>query len=350
MIRLLALITAFTIASAPYHFVFPRDHGAHPAYQSEWWYFTGHLRDRNGRRFGYEVTFFRAAMAPRDPPVRRDQSAWRGAQVYPAHLAITDESGKRFVYYERVTRAALGQGAARVGSLDVRSGNWSLRGDSPMRLHAERGGVALDLEQRAHKAPAIHGHDGVSRKAACRSCASHYYSLTDLRTRGTLRYEGHTFGVEGRSWMDHEFGSDELAGDQAGWDWFALQLGDGRELMLYRLRQKDGSITPQSSGSIIDRAGRVRYLALKDFSLEPLAHWRSPHSGGNYPVRWHVTIGAAQLDAILSPVLEDQELAANDQAGISYWEGAVRIEDARTHAPLGRGYVELTGYAAPISL
>lgn len=345
-----AAVPSFTIATAPYHFVFPRDHGAHPSYKSEWWYFTGHLHDRSGRRFGYELTFFRAALAPGIERLRAGQSDWRGTQIYPAHFAISDESGGHFVYFEHVARAAMGQGAAAIGRLDVRSGTWWLRGERPMRLHAASAGVVLDLEQSLHKPPAIHGHAGVSRKGSCRSCASHYYSLTDLRTRGTLRYAGQRFSLSGRSWMDHEFGSDELASDQAGWDWFALQLSDGRELMLYRLRQKNGTITPQSSGSIIERDGRVRYVPLAGFSAEPLSYWRSPHSGGNYPSRWRVRVPAAHIDAILTPVLADQELAASGQSGISYWEGEVVLEDAHSHAKLGLGYVELTGYAGALNL
>lgn len=340
----------FAIARAPYHFVFPRDHGAHPDYQSEWWYFTGHLRDGSGRRFGYELTFFRAGLAPGNPAAQRGRSDWRGTQLYPAHLAITDEGGNTFVHFERLSRTAMRQGSAASGTLEVHSGPWWLRGNGPMHMHAERDGIVLDLDVSARKPPAIHGHDGVSRKASCLSCASHYYSLTNLQTRGTLRYSGATFKLEGNSWMDHEFGSDELQADQAGWDWFALQLADGREVMLYRLRQKSGATTPQSSGSIIERDGRVRYVARNEFLVEPQSFWKSPHSGGKYPSTWRISIPSAHLELIATPVMADQELAASDTSNISYWEGAHTLRDAQSGAPLGRAYIEMTGYSAPISL
>jgi predicted secreted hydrolase len=215
-------------------------------------------------------------------------------------------------------------------------------------MHARAGGDALDVTQVAQKPPAIHGHGGVSRKAACRSCASHYYSLTRVWTRGTVRYAGTRYAVEGLSWMDHEFGSGELQRDQAGWDWFAIQLDDGRELMLYRLRQKDGTVTAQSSGSLIERDGAVHYLPLDAFTVEVLGHWTSPHTGASYPSGWRVRLPGAALDLTLSPTLADQELA-NTTGGVSYWEGAVDVRDTNGRT-MGVGYVELTGYAGALSI
>jgi predicted secreted hydrolase len=350
----------FTMATAPYAFVFPRDHAAHPDYQTEWWYYTGHLATQNGRRFGYELTFFRIGLKPGDPPPSPGQSKWRGHELFPAHFAITDERGKTFFYVERLAREALGMGHASTERLDVRDGGWYLRGDAlgnglleRMTMHASaatsEGPNALDLVQRPRKPPAIHGVGGVSRKAACRSCASHYYSYTRLRTQGTLVLGGTRYAVAGISWMDHEFGSGQLQRDQAGWDWFSIQLDDGRELMLYRLRQKDGSVTPQSSGSLVARDGSVRYLPLEAFSIEATAHWKSPHTGGDYPSAWRVRAPSAGIDLTLTPTVADQELA--DSSGVSYWEGAVDVRDAaRTSRRLGSGYVELTGYAGAVSL
>jgi predicted secreted hydrolase len=352
----------FEIARAPYAFSFPRDHGAHPAYQSEWWYFTGHLRAKDGRRFGYELTFFRAGLAPGQGGPAPGQSRWRGNQVYPAHFAITDEAGKRFFYTERFARAALGQGAAAEGRLDVHVAGWSLTGKTlanplmeRMTMHAADGAgrdrIAIDLVGVPLKDPAIHGHDGVSPKGACPSCASHYYSYTSLQTSGTLVYGGERLAVDGRSWMDHEFGSDELQRDQVGWDWFSIQLEDGREVMLYLLRRKGGGVTPQSSGSVIERDGRVRYLPLDAFAIEPTGAWTSPHTNGRYPSGWHVRIPAERLDLVLAPILADQELANTNAGGVSYWEGAVDVRDAADpKRMLGEGYVELTGYAGAISL
>jgi predicted secreted hydrolase len=338
----------FENANRPYRFVFPRDHAAHFGYQSEWWYYTGHVRAADGRRFGYELTFFRIGLRPGDPRPAAGQSAWRGNQVYAGHFALTDESGKTFVHFERFSREALGAGSASDRLLDVHVEDWGLRGTQPFRMHARAGGDAIAFEQFAQKPPAINGRDGVSVKAGCATCASHYYSMTRLRTVGKLTYGGVRMAVSGTSWMDHEFGSGELQANQAGWDWFSVQLDDRRELMLYRLRQKDGSITPQSSGSLIDAQGRVTHLLRSDFSTEATGTWKSPHTGGMYPSGWRVRVPGAGIDIVLRPTLADQELANN--SGVTYWEGAVDALDPATGRPLGVGYVELTGYAGAISL
>jgi predicted secreted hydrolase len=339
----------FLNARMPWRFAFPRDHAAHVAFASEWWYYTGHLRTADGRRFGYELTFFRYGLRPGDPAPARGASRWRGNQVYPAHLALTDERGARFVYDERFAREALGMGRASERALDVAAGDWHLHGSSPFRLHAATDRVTLDLAQTAEKPPAVHGHDGVSLKAACATCASHYYSMTRLRTAGTLVYRGERMRVEGPSWMDHEFGSGELQRDQAGWDWFSLQLDDRREIMDYRLRQKDGALTPESSGSLIDARGAVRYLARDAVIVEATGSWKSPHTGGVYPSGWRMRVPSAALDVTLVPTVLDQELA-NTTGGVSYWEGAVDVNDTATGRHRGVGYVELTGYAGAVSL
>jgi predicted secreted hydrolase len=347
-------VSGFTYARAPYRFVFPRDHAAHPEYRTEWWYFTGHLRAKDGRHFGYELTFFRFGLRPGDPPPKPGQSRWRGNELFPAHFAITDEAGQRFVHVERIAREGLGEGAASTTHLAVHSGPWSLTGTplpsaalERMTLHAAAGANAIDLVQLPLKPPAVHGSGGVSRKSACASCASHYYSYTRLKTTGTLTYNGIPLAVEGLSWMDHEFGSSELAPEQIGWDWFSLQLNDGREVMLYRLRERGGGATPQSSGSVIDRRGLVQALRLADFSVEARSSWVSPHTGARYPSGWRVHIPSRNLDLVLTPTVADQELA--DASGTSYWEGAVTVSTA-AGVPLGAGYVELTGYVSAVRL
>lgn len=332
----------------PWRFEFPRDHGAHFAFQSEWWYYTGHLVAGDGRRFGYELTFFRYGLGPGDPRPRAGQSKWRGNQVYPAHLALTDEAGRRFVYDERFAREALGMGRASERELDVHVGPWWLKGSAPFRMHAASSAVGLDLVQVAEKPPAVHGKDGVSLKAGCASCASHYYSMTRLRTSGTLAYRGERLRVDGVSWMDHEFGSDELRADMAGWDWFSVQLDDRRELMDYRLRKKDGSVVPESSGSLVDVRGGVRHLARDDVVVHATGTWKSPRTGGTYPSGWRVRVPSAGLDLRLVPTVKDQELA-DTAGGISYWEGSVAVSDSASGKRLGVGYVELTGYAGAVS-
>ncbi len=352
--------TAFKSAAAAYAFSFPRDHAAHPDYRTEWWYYTGHVTTAAGRRFGYELTFFRIGMRPGDPQPLTDQSRWRGHELYPAHFALTDEQGQTFFHTERFVREALGDGAASASALDVRAGDWTLRGAPAGNPALERmvlsasaetpaGRNAINFVQMPEKPPAVHGHGGVSRKAACASCASHYYSYTRLRTSGTLVYHGQRFAISGLSWMDHEFGSGELEASQAGWDWFSIQLADRRELMLYVLREKDGRITPQSSGSLIEPDGSVRNLPLGSFAIAATGTWRSPHTGGTYPSGWRVRVAAAGIDVVLAPTVRDQELASTS-TGVSYWEGAVDVRDAAGGRLAGVGYVELTGYAGAVSM
>jgi predicted secreted hydrolase len=216
-------------------------------------------------------------------------------------------------------------------------------------MRAQAADVGVDLVQVAEKPPAVHGHDGVSLKAACATCASHYYSMTRLRTSGVLTYRGERLRVDGVSWMDHEFGSEELQRDQAGWDWFSLQLDDRRDVMYYRLRTKSGALTPESSGSLVDARGGVRYLRRDDVAVDATGSWKSPHSGGVYPSGWHVRVPSGGLDVVLVPTVLDQELA-DTGGGVSYWEGAVDVNDAASGRHLGVGYVELTGYAGALPL
>ena len=352
-------IDGFTTAQAPYTFAWPRDHAAHDDYQTEWWYYTGHVTAAGGRRFGYELTFFRVGLRPGDPKPGATQSRWRGNELYPAHFALTDERGNAFFHAERFAREALGMGAASSDDLDVRALDWSLRGAPAGRPDIERmtmhasaatpdGTNAIDFVQMPEKPPAVHGRGGVSRKSDCASCASHYYSYTRLHTSGSLVYHGARMAIDGLSWMDHEYGSSELEPNQAGWDWFAIQLSDRRELMLYRLRQKDGSVTPESSGSLIEPDGSVRYLERSAFSTTATGTWKSPHTGGTYPSGWRVRVPGAGIDVTLVPTVLDQELAGTS-SGVSYWEGAVDVRDA-AGALRGVGYVELTGYAGTVAI
>ncbi len=347
---ILAAAAAFAIATAPYQFRFPADHGSHPSYQTEWWYFTGHIKVADGRKFGYEVTFFRARVRPQDVARARrilGSSRWRGDQVYAAHFALTDQQGGKFFHAERIARSALGLGGAAAGKLAINVDTWSLRG-FPMALHADDGDIRLDLTQKPLKPPAIHGHDGFFRKGACASCASHYYSYSRLQTQGTLTYAGKTLRVSGTSWMDHEFGSNQLLSEETGWDWMSLQLDDGRELMIYLFRRPDNTIEPQSSGSLIERDGRVRPLSLNEFTVTATSHWRSGATHASYPGSWRVRVPSASLDLNVTPVLANQELVLRSSP--SYWEGAADVRDATTNRPRGQGYVELTGYVERVIL
>uniref|UniRef100_A0A832I3P1 Carotenoid 1,2-hydratase n=1 Tax=Eiseniibacteriota bacterium TaxID=2212470 RepID=A0A832I3P1_UNCEI len=335
----------YRLAVPPWRFEFPRDHAAHPEFQTEWWYYTGHLR-AGGRWFGFELTFFRVGL---DPARRASRSAWAPHTLHFAHAALTDERGRRFRFDERAARPALGMAGADSARLRAWIGDWSaelLPDGRTHRLRAPARDFALALDLAPLKPPAAHGADGVSQKSAGEGRASHYYSLTRLAARGTVTVDGVEHAVEGTAWMDHEFGSSQLAPDLVGWDWFAVQLEDGRELMLYRLRREDGSDEPHSSGTLVARDGRATHLPREAFSIEATGAWTSPHSGATYPSGWRLRVPRAGLDLALEPTLADQELRTGGPAGVTYWEGAVRVTGAAAGAPArGRGYVELTGYA-----
>jgi predicted secreted hydrolase len=355
-------------ALRPRPFTFPADHGPHLSFRTEWWYFTGNLggrpghgrtrtdtdnHGRAGRRFGFQLTFFRQALAP-PPDAPGRTSAWATRQVYFAHLALTDAAADsdpgRFRSFERFRRGALSLAGAQARPFQVWLDDWQASGPAagsftPLHLQAADGGpdgIALDLFLDAGKPPALQGDRGLSRKGSGLGQASYYYSLTRLPARGTIRSGGTAYPVTGLAWMDHEWSTSVLSADQVGWDWFALQLADGRELMWYQLRRRDGSADPASSGSLIEQDGTVRPLAAADLSLQVRDHWTSPRTGARYPSRWRLRVPAQSLDLDLRPLLADQELAV----AFRYWEGAIEISGVSAGTPLqGRGYVELTGYA-----
>jgi predicted secreted hydrolase len=212
-------------------------------------------------------------------------------------------------------------------------------------LKAATPDMAIDLALTPSKPPAINGENGVSQKAAGVGRASHYYSLTRLETTGTLRWKGEALKVAGLSWMDHEFGSNQLTPQQTGWDWYSIQLDNRRELMLYVLRLKDGGVEPMSSGTIVNPDGTTRHLKLADFQIRPTATWKSPHSGALYPAAWQIRVPSEQLDLRITPTVPDQELAP-EATGVRYWEGSCKVT-AYDHGTAigGEAYVELTGYS-----
>lgn len=335
----------FQLALPPYRFQFPPDHAAHPAFRTEWWYYTGHLT-AGSRRFGYEVTFFRVAL-PRAAGSK--PSAWRAPDLIFRHLALTDEAGRRFLTHESAERAALDLAGADSTRYLVWLGDdyAGLEADrSTHRVRAAAPEFALDLALTPERPPVVHGREGVSQKSAGEGNASHYYSLTRLATRGRLRLGRDTLAVTGRSWMDHEFASDQLKGTHAGWDWFSVQLSDGRDLMLYRMRRKGGGLDPYSSGTLVEPDGTVRPIRYEDFDTGATGEWRSPRTGGVYPSGWIVRVPSAGLELTLSPTLPDQELVVASMGGLAYWEGSVRVSGRSAGRDVsGEGYVELTGYS-----
>ncbi|MGQ0734161.1 MAG: lipocalin-like domain-containing protein [Acidobacteriota bacterium] len=329
-------------ATAGYRFAFPRDHASHPDYRIEWWYYTGNVQTTAGRRFGYQVTFFRVGVdqAPVNP------SRWAVRDLYMTHLAVSDPAGGRYRFDERLSRGGPGLAGADTSRYRVWNDDWTAFQDQSGRhvIRAANREVALDLVLEEGKAPAINGVDGISQKGALTGNASHYYSLTRMPTRGTLLIDGERHEISGESWMDHEFGTSFLEPEQQGWDWLSMQLTDGRELMLYQLRRGDRSRDPRSSGTLIDRQGRTTHLTAADFSLTAAGPTTRAPSGAVYPIRWLIQVPGEQLALDVTTPLESQELSTAG-AGISYWEGLIDVAGTSRGTPIaGRGYLEMTGY------
>jgi predicted secreted hydrolase len=345
--------TSFRPATAGYRYEFPRDHGSHPAYRTEWWYYTGHLQAKNGRTFGFELTFFRRAIPPDE--VKTQPSQWSVNHLYFAHFAVTDVDGQRFHFSEKLSRAGLGKAGAEESQLHVWIDDW--RAEMPaavpggaQTLFARAGTFALSVTLQPVKPLVVHGQDGISRKGAEYGQASHYYSFTRLATAGTLTIGGEQFDVTGATWMDHEFGSADLGKDLVGWDWFSIQLADNSELMLYRLRRSDGSPDPASSGTVVSPDGETRHLSVADIRIESTGTWTSPKSQAVYPNRWRIAIPSLDVRLDLVPVLADQELRTTSSVQVTYWEGAVSVSGTKQGRPIqGQGYAELTGYAERIT-
>ncbi len=327
-----------------YHYSFPRDHFEHRDFRTEWWYYTGNLRGSDGKRFGFELVFFRQGQR-REPAENR--SAWRVDDVYLAHLALTDVDGKRFYPHERLNRAGPGVAGASFEKRRVWNGNWSAQWNGERQtITAIADEFHFQLTLDPAKPPVIHGTDGVSQKAAGRGKASHYVSFSRLTVSGDLEVEGSRYAVGGTAWMDHEWFTAQLDASQAGWDWFSIQLDDGRDLMLFQLRDKSGKIDAYSSGTIVDARGVARHLTAREFLLEPGRDWVSPKTRARYPVGWRIRVPAMAIDLHCDAVLDGQELTAADTAGLNYWEGAVRYSGSGG----GVGYLEMTGYDKPVRL
>lgn len=336
--------SGFRPALPGYEFQFPRDHGSHDEYRTEWWYYTGQVTTAGGKRYGFEVTFFRVGVLPPPAP---ETGTWDLRNLSLAHFAISDLGRGEFRYYEKMNRETPFLADARTGSLDVFNEGWSARttqsGD--MRLLAAAGGDRIELVLKSRKPPAIHGTNGVSVKAAGEGYASHYYSLTRLAAAGSITVGGRTEPCSGLAWMDHEFGSSELREHQQGWDWFSLQLDNGTELMLYQIRKRDGIPDVTSSGSVVQPDGNVIHLTNRDFVVTPLSRWKSSRSGATYPMGWRIDVKPLRISLAVREEMRDQELITKGSTRVTYWEGAVRASGSFGETPVtGAGYVEMTGY------
>jgi predicted secreted hydrolase len=336
-------VDAFERVLGPRELVFPADHGPHPDFLTEWWYYTGNLQADDGRRFGYQLTFFRRAVLPTSE--RPDRlSNWSAEQIYLAHFTLTDVAGRSFYPFERFERGAAGlAGAVGEPAYQVWVRDWTVEqlDEDTYHLRASEEGIVLDLRLLDRKGIILQGDRGYSRKGPEPGNASLYYSQTRLESQGSVTVNGSTFQVSGLSWLDREISTSVLSEGQVGWDWFAIQLDDGSEMMAFYLRRADGSIDPFSSGTFIQPDGTTIPLTRDDFDILPQGTWRSPHSGAEYPASWIVNVPSLDLTLQIQPLLSDQEL----NLSFIYWEGAVQINGTRSgQSVTGFGYVELTGY------
>jgi predicted secreted hydrolase len=342
----------FAQALAPRLLAFPRDHGPHSEFRQEWWYLTGNLEAAGGERYGFELTFFRFALAP--PAAGADtgtaatsapnRSAWRTREIYMAHFAITDVAAQRFRFAQKLSRAALALAGAQAAPLRVWIDDWVLdeAPSQPLwRLRAAQPGYALELELRPLTPVVLNGEAGWSRKSDTPGSASYYYSIPRLEARGRLLRDGRPLTVRGLAWFDREWGSGGLSAGQTGWDWFALQLDDGSALMFYALRDRGGGRDSHSAGTWVESSGESQRLPAGAVDIEATDHWTNPE-GVRYPAGWHIRVPTLALDVKVRPLLADQELKTAPR----YWEGAVDVDGERAGRTVrGRGYVELVGYA-----
>ena len=334
--------SGFERAVAPRDWDFPADHGPHPQFQTEWWYYTGNLSDPAGRRFGFQFTIFRRAISPSS---YESDSEWRADQIYLGHLSLTDVADDAYYHDQRLSRGSAGLAGATIDPrYRVWLESWQVIGQDEnatrTAITATSGAFALDLHLEQIKPPALQGDRGLSAKSGDPGNASHYYSLSRLLTDGSVTVGGQTYSVSGTTWMDHEFSTSALGNDALGWDWFGLHLDDERDLMLGQIRRVDGGKEPAFGGLLVMPDGDTQLLTASDITIEALDSWTSPHSGATYPAGWQIRVdnGDEPLDLTIRPLVADQELY---DAGIVYWEGAVSIDGDTT----GYGYAELTGYA-----
>jgi predicted secreted hydrolase len=337
--------------TGPCNLVFPKDHGSHWGYRTEWWYYTGNLDAETGNRYGFQLTFFRSQInAPADVKRRPNpSSAWRARQIYLGHAAITDIFKKRHLQSELMARGTLGMAGVSQEAMGtmVFMKNWSAKiGADRHLLKTVTDDFSYELTLKPVKPPVLHGDAGYSRKGSTPERASCYYSFPRLKTEGALTFGAKTIAVQGLSWMDHEFSTAPLEPGIVGWDWFSLQLSDQTEIMLYLMRNEQGRFSPVSSGTYIDVSGKPRHLTINDFKVDVLNSWKSSRSQAVYPVHWRLTVFPLAIQLTAKANLSDQEMQTQATTGLTYWEGSISINGSVAKRPVkGMGYAELTGYA-----
>lgn len=327
----------FKRAESVREFNFPADHGAHPEFATEWWYFTGNLNADTGTALGYQLTLFRLGMKSE---LVDDVSPWRSHQLYMGHLAVSDIENSKHYSEERFSRAAAGLAGAQTIPLKVWLGPWSITATQetlfPLRLNAESNNMAIDLTLlKPNKPIVLQGKQGLSQKSATVGNASYYYSYTRIPTQGNILIDDRKLSVKGNSWFDREWSSSALSADQQGWDWFSLQLNDQREIMFYQLRDKQGHAQRLSEGVLVDASGNTQKLNLENTQLKPVSNWHNAQ-GVSYPVSWTLKIPEHGIDLRVEAAFNDQEM----RHSVHYWEGAVIVSGSHS----GTGYLELSGY------
>lgn len=335
--------SGFRRADGSYPWKFPDDFGPHPDFQTEWWYYTGNLKSEDGRRFGYQLTFFRRGLSPSEKLIERE-SEWGGNQVYMGHFAISDIGDNTHYSFEKFSRAAPGLAGSQSSPFRVWLENWEVSqiSDDEWWMVVAQEGVEIELKLKDEKGVIFHGDAGYSQKGIARGNASYYFSQTRLKSSGSLVIAGTEFEVTGLSWMDHEFSTSALSEGQVGWDWFSIQLNNEMELMLFQIRRSDGSIDQFSSGTLIKPDGETIHIDRIQFEIDVLDFWRSPHSDAVYPASWKIGIPHIGLTLDVQPYMDDQEM----NVSYAYWEGAVSVTgELGEQALSGSGYVEMTGYA-----
>jgi predicted secreted hydrolase len=326
----------FALPQLGQKFSFPRDHGSHPNFRTEWWYVTGHLDGEQGQRFGFQLTFFRQAQ----------KIGSTVQQLHLAHAALSSTSTQQFLHEEKLQRAGWAAAASETG-LDVRQDQWQLAqvDEKHLRLaFTVRGEAAVELELSIDQPLVVFGKDSVSKKGASPQAASHYLTFPKLGARGSVKLGAKAQPVTGTAWMDHEFSSSQLEPGQVGWDWAAIQLNDGREIMAYRMRRADGSTDPFSTLALIGADGQLQHFPADQFQWQALSSWQSPRNQATYPQHVKLQFGTETLE--LRPILADQEQGGSI-TGLPYWEGACDVLDAGSK-PVGRAFLELAGYAGDL--
>lgn len=357
----------YTQALGPREFVFPDDHGAHPGFKTEWWYYTGNLFTEEGRQFGYQFTIFRNQLSPSGEDFVRinqkesaqmnlelnsaNDSEWSTNQLYLAHFAISDVSKRDHVFNERYSRGTAGLAGASVDPYRIWLEDWEITQVTdlkatderfPVRIKAEMSdGTALEVVLNPQKPLVLQGEEGYDKKGGEDGNASYYISFTRMQTEGLLKKDGESLAVSGLSWMDHEWSTSALDPGQTGWDWFSIQLSNGYELMYYQIRNADPELAPQTTGSLIAPNGQKRDLGQGEVQLEVLEYWTSPHTGARYPLQWTLGIPSEELKVDVATVFDDQEMTVS----VQYYEGALHVSGKfRDEAIDGNGYIEMTGY------